>query len=98
MHQKAADGTISLCEDGHPYKLPLKAETPEDIKATYNSGGAGCFAVPSEYCSMPLFLSVQSDLKNCTDRKAEIIAALLNGGKCPKTGVQILKPESTKGQ
>lgn len=76
MHQRAPDGTLSVREDDHPFKRPLKVETPEEIKATYNSGGAGCFAVPSEYC--------------------KIIAVLLNGGKCPKTGAQILKPESVK--
>jgi len=102
MHQRAPDGTLSVREDDHPFKRPLKVETPEEIKATYNSGGAGCFAVPSEYCSMPYSSLIHSSftqfLINDTNGKAEIIAVLLNGGKCPKTGAQILKPESVKGQ
>jgi hypothetical protein len=32
------------------------------------------------------------------DWHSEIIAALLNDGRCPKSGAQILKPESMKGE
>ncbi|KAL1984425.1 hypothetical protein VTN96DRAFT_9119 [Rasamsonia emersonii] len=73
MHQRTADGKVTLREEGHPLKRALD---PIGKKHVYQSGGAGCFAVPSEYC--------------------KIIAALLNNGKSPKTGAEILKPESVK--
>ncbi|KAJ5471301.1 Beta-lactamase [Penicillium desertorum] len=76
VNQRSPDGKLSLREGGHPFKRALKVESEEDIKATFNSGGAGCFAVPSEYC--------------------KILAALLNNGQCPKSGTQILKPQSVR--
>jgi CubicO group peptidase (beta-lactamase class C family) len=51
MHQRGLDGEVSLREGGHPLKQPLKAETPDEVNRIYNSGGAGCFATPSQYCS-----------------------------------------------
>jgi hypothetical protein len=27
-------------------------QDPEDIKSTFNAGGAGCFAKPAEYCQI----------------------------------------------
>ncbi|KAJ5454926.1 Beta-lactamase [Penicillium desertorum] len=76
VNQRSPDGKLSLREGGHLFKRALKVESEEDIKATFNSGGAGCFAVPSEYC--------------------KILAALLNNGQCPKSGTQILKPQSVR--
>jgi len=52
VNQRSPDGKLSLREGGHPFKRALKVQDEGDIKATYNSGGAGCFAVPYEYCSM----------------------------------------------
>jgi CubicO group peptidase (beta-lactamase class C family) len=49
MHQRGADGKLEL--EDHPNHRALVVETEEDIKVTFNSGGAGCFAQPSEYCS-----------------------------------------------
>ncbi|GAD91962.1 beta-lactamase family protein [Paecilomyces variotii No. 5] len=76
VHSRASDGTLSTREEGHVYQAPLRINTPEEYESTYHSGGAGCFAVPREYC--------------------KIIAVLLNNGRCPKSGAQILKPESVE--
>jgi len=52
MHTRAPDGKLSLRQDGHLNKKPLWAKDPEDIKSTFNAGGAGCFAKPAEYCQI----------------------------------------------
>lgn len=52
LNQRSSDGKLSLREGGHIYKRALKVKSEEDTNAIYNSGGGGCFAVPSEYCSM----------------------------------------------
>jgi CubicO group peptidase (beta-lactamase class C family) len=51
IHKRAPDGTLKVREGPHLMNAPLDAKTPEEIKATVNSGGGGCFGVPSEYCS-----------------------------------------------
>ena len=96
MHQKSPDGTLNLREGGHIFLRPLTVQTPEEIKSVLNSGGGGAFAVPSEYCRKSL-LQVAS-LSPLTNRDLEIIATLLNSGTHPKSGVQILKPETVNGQ
>ena len=51
MHSRAAtDGSLSLYPEGHLMNRQLKVKTPEEIKATFNAGGAGCFSKPTEYC------------------------------------------------
>ena len=52
LHQRAPDGHIEVREHGHVLRRPLMASTPEKIKATVNSGGAGIFGTPSEYCEI----------------------------------------------
>jgi len=52
MHTRAPDGKLSLRADGHLLRKGLTAKTPEEIKATFNAGGAGCFAKPAEYCQI----------------------------------------------
>jgi CubicO group peptidase (beta-lactamase class C family) len=52
MHARAPDGKLSLRAEGHLLRKPLTAQTPEEIKATFNTGGAGCFAKPAEYCQI----------------------------------------------
>jgi CubicO group peptidase (beta-lactamase class C family) len=47
MHQRFPDGTIE--EREHLYRRPLTAQTPEDQDRLFNSGGAGCFARPTDY-------------------------------------------------
>jgi CubicO group peptidase (beta-lactamase class C family) len=50
MHQRRPDGKLELIDQ--PNHRALVVETPEEIKATFNAGGAGCFAQPSEYCKI----------------------------------------------
>lgn len=49
MHQRDPNGTIR--ERDHLLRRPLTVED-EDVTKVYNSGGAGCFAKPAEYCGM----------------------------------------------
>jgi hypothetical protein len=49
MHNRATDGSLSRRD--HLLHRPLIAKSAEDIKACLNSGGAGGFAKPTEYCS-----------------------------------------------
>lgn len=48
MHQRAPDGKLSARD--HLLRRAITASTPEEKKAIFNSGGAGAFAKPSEYC------------------------------------------------
>jgi len=48
MHQRAPDGTLSGRD--HLLRLPLTLQTEEEKRRCFNSGGAGCFAKPQEYC------------------------------------------------
>ncbi|PSK50382.1 hypothetical protein B9Z65_326 [Elsinoe australis] len=73
MHQRWP-GTTALHERDHPWRKPLLSNTPEARKLVLNSGGAGCYAKPTEYI--------------------QVLAALLNDGKHPKNGAQILKKET----
>jgi CubicO group peptidase (beta-lactamase class C family) len=52
MHARAPDGKLSLRLNGQLLRKPLTAKTTEEIKATFNTGGAGCFAKPAEYCQI----------------------------------------------
>ncbi|KAF2721836.1 beta-lactamase/transpeptidase-like protein [Polychaeton citri CBS 116435] len=71
MHQRWP-GSDGKCEErDHLYRDPLIAETDQDRARVFNSGGAGCFAKPSEYI--------------------QVLACLLNEGKSPINGAQILQ-------
>ncbi|KAK7519094.1 beta-lactamase/transpeptidase-like protein [Phyllosticta citriasiana] len=50
MHQKYPDG--SIVQQNHPMRRSLTARTPEERADIFNSGGAGCFAKPVEYCQI----------------------------------------------
>ncbi|KAK8173712.1 beta-lactamase/transpeptidase-like protein [Phyllosticta citrichinensis] len=50
MQQKYADG--SLTQRNHLLRRSLTARTPEERARIFNSGGAGCFAKPIEYCQI----------------------------------------------
>ncbi|KAF2454998.1 beta-lactamase family protein [Lineolata rhizophorae] len=50
MNQRAPDGQLSPRD--HLLRRPLIVSSPEDIKGCFNSGGAGCFAKPQEYCQI----------------------------------------------
>ncbi len=73
MHQKWP-GQSKSEERDHIYREPIVAQTDNEKKHIFHSGGAGCFAQPKEY--------------------VQVLAALLNDGKSPKTGAQILSKES----
>ena len=49
MHVRESDGTLRTRD--HLYRQPLVCETEADISRCFNSGGAGMFAKPQEYCS-----------------------------------------------
>lgn len=48
MNQRAPDGQLSSRD--HLLRHPLIVGSPEHNKTYFNSGGAGCFAKPQEYC------------------------------------------------
>lgn len=73
MHQRWP-GSSQAEERDHIYREPLIAQTDEEKKRIFHSGGAGAYAKPTEY--------------------AQVLAVLLNDGKSPTTGAQILKPET----
>ncbi|KAJ9203969.1 hypothetical protein DTO166G4_2689 [Paecilomyces variotii] len=50
MNSRAPDGQLSPRD--HPLRRPLIVEGAEEIKNCLNSGGAGCFAKPQEYCQI----------------------------------------------
>lgn len=47
MNFRNPDGKLS--EYDHLQRRPLIVETEHQVKSCFNSGGAGCFAKPSEY-------------------------------------------------
>lgn len=73
MHQRWP-GSSGSEERDHIYREPIIAESDEDKKKIFHSGGAGAFAKPTEY--------------------VQVLAMLLNDGKSPTTGAQVLKPET----
>lgn len=75
MHQKWP-GSSEAEERDHIYREPIVAETDDEKKHLFHSGGAGAYAKPTEY--------------------VQVLAALLNDGKSPKTGAQILKKETVE--
>ena len=50
MNARAPDG--QLAPRDHLLHRSLVVETADDIKSCVNSGGAGCFAKPQEYCQI----------------------------------------------
>ncbi|KAF7556676.1 hypothetical protein G7Z17_g1268 [Cylindrodendrum hubeiense] len=52
VHRRNQDGSIELFEHGHPLRKPLVASTLEEVQSTVNSGGAGLFSNPIEYCKI----------------------------------------------
>lgn len=73
MHQRWP-GSQASEERDHMYREPIIAETDEQKKNVFHSGGAGCFAKPVQY--------------------VQVLSVLLNDGKSPITGAQILKKET----
>lgn len=62
MHNRSPEGKLRLTEEGHTLNRPLIVTSEEDIKATFNQGGAGCFANPAEYCREVPHLATQGSL------------------------------------
>lgn len=91
MHTRNPDGTISRFD--HIQRRPLIVDTEEQVKECFNSGGAGCFAKPQEYCRTFSFPAITSPFSpsHLLNDKAEILATLLNDGTSPKTGAQLLQ-------
>jgi CubicO group peptidase (beta-lactamase class C family) len=52
MNQRNPDG--SLMSRDHLLRRPLVVESAKEISSCFNSGGAGCFAKPRDYCRKPL--------------------------------------------
>ncbi|KAF5556147.1 beta-lactamase transpeptidase [Fusarium mexicanum] len=52
LHQRKDDGSIEPHENGHLLRASLIASTEEDVQKTLNSGGAGLFSSPVEYCKI----------------------------------------------
>jgi CubicO group peptidase (beta-lactamase class C family) len=95
MHQRDADGSIRLRDNGHLLQRPLRGESSSII----HSGGAGLFSTPSDYGGM----SVQRQMcwlqtHGLTLKISEIIATILNHGTHAKTGHQLLKPKTVDGE
>lgn len=90
MNCRQKDGKLARYD--HIQRRPLIVESKEDIKNTLNSGGAGCFAKPQEYARK--FIENTKPQTNHLTVIPEIIATLLNDGKSPTTGAQILAPET----
>ena len=51
MNARSPDGTLKPRE--HPLKAPLVVDldNKDEVAKVFNSGGAGIFAKPQEYCS-----------------------------------------------
>ncbi|KAK5408729.1 hypothetical protein LTR20_009533 [Exophiala xenobiotica] len=52
MHLRSANGELRLHPNGHVNRRPLYASTEAEKAATFHSGGAGCFARPSDYAQV----------------------------------------------
>ena len=52
LNVRDADGKLSLRAEGQLNRRPLMVCSPQDVKSTFNAGGAGCFARPVEYCQV----------------------------------------------
>ena len=52
MNKRSPEGKLSLNEAGHINRKSLYAKTKEEVDTTFNSGGAGLFAKPVEYCQV----------------------------------------------
>ncbi|KAJ6071664.1 hypothetical protein N7499_009678 [Penicillium canescens] len=50
MHQRDSTGRISPRD--HLLRRPLTVENKSDVESLFNSGGAGCFSTPQDYCQI----------------------------------------------
>lgn len=99
FHFKHHDGTVT--EQDHTLRRSLMARTPEERARIFNSGGAGIFARPVEYCrtynpfpDRAIIFSIVKITNGVWFKNTEILATLLNNGTSPKTGATILSPRT----
>ncbi|KAH8694311.1 beta-lactamase/transpeptidase-like protein [Talaromyces proteolyticus] len=52
LHDRLSDGKVDIRQDGHLYRRPLVAQGKEDMKDIVNSGGAGLFSNPEDFCEI----------------------------------------------
>lgn len=52
IHERKENGNIQVSQHGHLFRQSLLASTPEEIKATVNSGGGGMFSTVPGYCEI----------------------------------------------
>jgi CubicO group peptidase (beta-lactamase class C family) len=52
LHDRLSDGKVDIRQDGHLYRRPLVAQGKEDMKDIVNSGGAGLFSNPEDFCGI----------------------------------------------
>ncbi|KAJ5329851.1 hypothetical protein N7452_010241 [Penicillium brevicompactum] len=50
MHQRDSTGQIHTRD--HLLRRPLIVDNESDVKSLFNSGGAGCFSTPEDYCQI----------------------------------------------
>lgn len=62
MHQRDSTGQIHTRD--HLLRRPLIVDNESDVNSLFNSGGAGCFSTPEDYCrgfpspfSVPWFIA-----------------------------------------
>jgi len=94
MNARAPDGQLSPRD--HPLHRPLVVETKDDINSCVNSGGAGCFAKPREYCQI-LATLLNDGISPTTGaqilQKATVDAMFQNQiAQFPKFGTQGIPP------
>lgn len=94
MNARAPDSQLSPRD--HLLRRPLIVESSEDIKSCVNSGGAGCFAKPREYCQILATLLNDGESPTTGARilqKATVDAMFQNQiPKFPKFGTQGIPP------
>ncbi|GKT49534.1 acyltransferase mlcH [Colletotrichum spaethianum] len=100
MHYKKPNGEIVTRD--HPIHRPLIAQSQEEIRGCFNSGGAGIFAKPQEYSRI---LAVFLNDGTCPITNAQILKKetvdemftnqIANFPNFSRQGVQDAKPELT---
>ncbi|RYC78640.1 hypothetical protein BFJ63_vAg18487 [Fusarium oxysporum f. sp. narcissi] len=94
MHARDMDGTLKPRD--HLLRLPLVINAKDEYEAAsvFNSGGAGLFAKPQEFCSESAPSSRSKYNPLIWLPGVEVLAVLLNDGKCPRTSAQLLLKET----
>ncbi|KAJ5099440.1 beta-lactamase/transpeptidase-like protein [Penicillium argentinense] len=93
MNNRGPDGTLGPRDHSLRAPLIVDLDNEADVGRIFNSGGAGIFAKPQEYCSEYPENFIK---RHPLTLVSEILAVLLNDGTCPKTGSQLLRGETVK--